>query len=104
MMAWDTSQKEPTIEGIHSKFKLRTIVHCPGLLGHFGMSIRQDEEIKVWFSGDENMQAINLIPISRELPCELNRPLNSFWYEDFDSVYSSVGCMLITWSPLFAYF
>lgn len=58
-------QTTPVIEHIEAMFNHGSITHGPGFLRYFGLNIRQDSDMSGSIDGDEKIDSIDVMPISR---------------------------------------
>lgn len=76
---------------IEKHFTLGTLSHGPGTLRYFGLNILQYDDYSVSIDGNDKLDAIATLPITRVGRRELESLLNNAGSKAFASVNSSVG-------------
>lgn len=92
------------ISKFDSQFSLGTVNYGPGLLRFYGLNIRQHADFHCTIDGDEKLEALEPVPITRSRRREIDQPLNDIERSAFMSINASINWLGITASPICAFY
>lgn len=98
------SDVEMFLRRFDERFKLGTIVHGPGVLRFFGMTIEQFDDYASEIHADDKLNSIECFPLSRVRRIHFDSSLTAVEKSSFMSVNYSLGWLSITVSPLCAFY
>ena len=92
------------ISKFDNQFSLGTVNYGPGLLRFYGLNIRQHADFHCTIDGDEKLEALEPVPITRSRRREIDQPLNDIERSAFMSINASINWLGITASPICAFY
>ena len=86
------------------KFKFGSIVHGPGIIKFYGLTIEQFEDMSSTIHSDDKLNAIECFPLSRIRRRQADSVLNNVEKSSYMSVNSSLGWLGIAAYPLCSFY
>ena len=104
LVTGETSYVKSFVHKFNTQFTLGTVTYGPGLLRFYGLNIRQYDDYHSTIDGDEKMDALDAVPITRSRRREVDEKLNDIERRAFMSINASINWLGITTSPICAFY
>ena len=103
LMTGEKSYMDNFIRQFNDKFQFGTVIHGPGILKFFGLTIIQNTDFSCTVHGDEKLMALEVFPLPRTRRRQPDSELSDYEKSSYMSVNSSLSWLGITASPLCAF-
>ena len=100
----ESSYVHSFIKKFDAQYKLGTVNYGPGLLRFYGLNVRQHADFHCTIDGDEKLDALEPVPITRSRRREIDEQLNDIEKSSFMSINASINWLGITASPICAFY